>query len=394
MSRLRSFRLALALLSLPLLAWPAAAQVVVTQSSATPAQSVSTTVVCPAPAVPSGLPLVKDGAISALLLEGGLLVRRVDGGSPSWIFAFGGHDGESSQLHVSVFADGSDTGLAIGSLTRFYRFAPGDLRILKAYANGADLSKTDGKWTGLTKQEAYDLAADPKMGALGGRLKTALAFFDSLGKLDETASSLVATGTGLCGAAQAIGKNASGSAGSANAAATASASVQYDPAAYAVQSQLLCASGWPPPRGTTPAFPPAAPPFSPPTNPAVFAGTGCGLDDIGLYAPCVTGAGQLCTCTCQAADVGPGATWATPVACTNLPFNPGAGVPGGPGACSPIGGTGPCSDAAGTQCHCSCVAGPAGTGVWGTPSCGSGSASLALLFGLLATIVVYRRRAA
>lgn len=405
MSRFQCPRLALPLLSLSLL-------------TAVPclAQSPPITTTNPAPGVlVAGLPVVQEGAISALLLDGGLLIHRAGGGTPSWFFAYGSHDGQVGRLHVSAFAGGSDAGDAIASLFQFHRFSEADVATLLAFADGADLSDNSGTWTGLSKQEAYNLAADPALGTLGGKLGLALAALDASQRLSETPNSLVASGTGPCAVTQAIGASAialragvtpaassvlAPTAATQTAAtqtgATQTATTQTIPAqasaAYVAKAQLQCAGGWPPPPGTTPAFPPASPGFTPPTGPVTWTGTGCAASQIATTSPCINPAGQLCTCTCT--QVGSlGASWKpNPASCGAIPPGPGPGTPGGPGACSPVGGTGPCTNASGATCACPCVAGGGGGGVWGTPSCSSGSASLALIFALLAAIAVYRQR--
>lgn len=398
MSRSMYPRLALPLLSLALMtATPSLAQLPPVSTTNSAAAGVG---------FASGLPLAKDGAIAALMLDGGLLIHRIDGGSPVWLFARGRHDGKRSHVHLSVFADGSDAGYAIGSLTAFNNFSESDLKTLTAYANGADLSKRDGKWVGPSKQETYTLAADPAMGSLGVKLGAALLYLDAAKDLNESATSLVASGASLCGAVEAIAVDAvtqtSSSAAavpsegleSAELAATAAASVQYDAAAFNLKANFYCAGGWPPAPGTTPAFPPASPGFTPPTGTVEWSGTGCGANQVGNTAPCINSSnGQLCTCTCTQVTT-LGASWKPNAgSCAVIPPGPGPGTPTGPGACSPINGEGPCTNAAGKTCICPCVTGPAGTGVWGTPSsCPSGSAPIAALFVLVAAAALWRQR--
>lgn len=364
-----------------------------------------------APAV-AELPLGALKNWSALSLEDGMLLHKETGshGSVYFVYVHQQIDNAGSDLRFLAYQGGDDADGAVASLIARHRLRDADVKALGAYAPGHQTTQSAGIWTALTFGEAYDIADDAKLGGLGTRMEAYLLTLEALlypakAVSDELyiaqatlcdftnalRSEMIVVGNAVQ-STESLGETVKSSATISGATAATSTSTET----YLLTAGRYCAGVWPPPPGTTPAFP-ITPGFTPPTGPIKWSGTGCGADEVGDQEDCISSAdGDLCTCECT--PIGLGFSW-KPVAgtCAAIPVTPGPGAPGGPNACTPNGGQGPCSNAGGDTCVCTCVTNgaPPPADVWGAPiDCGSETLAVFFLLAVFGGSWWARRRIA
>ncbi len=329
---------------------------------------------------------------SALSLDGGMLLHKESGnhGGVDFVFVYQQLDNAGSDLRFLAYQGTDDVDAAVASLITGHRFNDADIKTLTAYAPGHQTTSSISNWAPLTFGQSYDIADDPGLGSLGSEMDTFLLALEALlYPAKATSDELYVAQANLCQFSNVLRNEmiTELKVASSNKAATSNQT-------YLQSAGRYCAGVWPPPPGTVPAFP-LPPAMTPPTGPIQWSGTGCGVDQLGDRENCISSAtGDLCQCDCS--PVGQGFSWKpVPGSCAAIPVTPGPGVPGGPNGCTPNGGKGPCSNAGGDTCVCSCVANgaPPPADVWGNPiDCGSETLGLAFLFAVLGGSWWIRRR--
>lgn len=331
------------------------------------------------------LPIAEMGdEWEALFLDQGVFIApRVDVSLSTGVYYVLGyemHAAGATEVQFVAYTGGNDIHDAFEALDGLLILGKGDYDTLGSYVTryekladeaGLDLSKP-GSWTRVDGQMASRTLSEVDLGAAGSVL---LEKAQALPANED----LTIDGETICIVTNQVfniqaGLNQTNQLEATKASAPALTESQISQTVFDTQAALVCLA-WPP--TSPPAFPPAAPPGwpGPPTGTPVYSGTPCTAAQVGTTSPCVTGSGQLCTCTCQAVGIiFSGASWhPNPGSCTTIPVTA-VGTP-----CSPIGGIGRCTNASGKTCQCTCVAGPAGTGVWGSPTNCSGSGTVLAL---------------
>ena len=358
----------------------------------------------------STLPAIADMPLgdvknwSALALRGGMLLHQEEGeGKVPYVFAYQELYADGPELRFLAYR-GVDVDEAIAALLDVQRLEDADIKLLAEYAPGFPSAAAAGSWAPLTVDEALDMSRDPLLGSAGTALYAYLKG-QRLFAGRASAAELSLSHKSLCGLTNLLQNEVISAASAATHAAiddpTAVSRVASSgaPAASASTSASFvsvvaqyCSGVWPPSPGTVPAFP-ITPGFTPPTGPIKWSGTGCTANQVGDREDCINSdTGELCTCTCH--GVGQGFSWRPdPGSCAVIPATPGQGPT--PGACTPAGGQGPCSNTAGDTCICTCQVNPAAppANVWGAQDCGSEAAGLGFLVAIFgASWMAWRRR--